>query len=120
MSAGFRSPLFLLGLAAAPAASNPGGVRGMLAPWIGGASAPAAAVTGGGCRSFLAFWAGGACAGPSVVTSPSFTVTVGKPNPIYHYDESTRQWEVERHDALLRTEDEEIVQLLAIITGIIH
>ena len=60
MAAGFRSPAFWLGLAAAPVAASNGSVRGLLAPWIGGASAPAAAPTQAGVRSLLAPWIGGA------------------------------------------------------------
>lgn len=57
MASGFRSPLFILGLANGSGSSS--GVRSMLAPWIGGASSPAGATTSG-FRGMLAFWAGGA------------------------------------------------------------
>lgn len=60
---GFRSPLFILGIAAASAPATQAGVRSLMAPWIGGASAPAEVGTQGGYHSLLAFWAGGAGAG---------------------------------------------------------
>ena len=66
--AGFRSPLFILGIAAAPVASDTG-VRSLLAPWIGGASAPSAVADQGAHKSLLAFWLGGACS-PAFVPPP--------------------------------------------------
>lgn len=63
--AGFRSPLWLLGVSGAAAPATTGGVTSLLAPWAGGAgSAPAAPGGNGGITSLLAPWAGGASAPP--------------------------------------------------------
>jgi hypothetical protein len=66
--AGFRSPLFILGISAAP--DSQAGVRSMLAPWMGGASAAAEVTTVAGVRSMLGFWLGGACAAPAPTPTP--------------------------------------------------
>lgn len=73
--AGFRSALPLLGLSSAPS-STQGGVRSLLAPWVGGASAPSAPATQGGYRSLLGFWIGGASAG----SAPTPPTPGGNPN----------------------------------------
>ena len=67
MAAGFRSPLYLLGIAAAAGVAS-GGFVSPLAPWLGGAAAPSVS-SGPGFTSPLAPWLGGASAIPSCGTA---------------------------------------------------
>lgn len=78
-------------------------VRGLLAPWIGGASAPAIPC---GPRSYLAYWMGGACV-PLVTPEP----------PAPELDQASSLQRVFRVRPRHRREDEEI---LAVILAFLH
>jgi hypothetical protein len=76
----------------------------MLAPWIGGASSTEAAPASGGMRSMLAFWAGGACAG------------IDTSRPRGGGDKKAKRKRLEESYARIARDDDELAQLLAIIT----
>jgi hypothetical protein len=104
-----RSPLFLLGISSTAAPASSGGRRSMLAPWIGGAAATAVAPETAGVRSLLAFWAGGALSGSVAIASGTTPGT---------NDDSTRLAIAHRDQRRnrIRRDDEELAQLLAIIS----
>ena len=68
MAEGIRGLLapWVGGAADDPAPAPTPGVRGMLAPWLGGAGVEAAPTATAGARSLLAFWMGGAGMGQAV------------------------------------------------------
>lgn len=78
----------------------------MLAPWIGGASGQAVAPATAGVRSLLAFWAGGAISGSVAIETD--TAAAGTNDHDFFHGE--------RHRQRIRRDDEELAQLLAIIT----
>lgn len=51
-----------------PAPAPTPGIRSLLAPWLGGAGVDATPATATGTRSLLAFWMGGAANGPAITT----------------------------------------------------
>lgn len=71
--AGYRGLLapWIGGASSAPEAAD-AGFKGLLAPWIGGAASPSA--DNSGYRSLLAFWAGGACNAGSIPPTPDIPV----------------------------------------------
>lgn len=45
------------------------GIRGLLVPWLGGAGLEATPAATAGARGLLAFWMGGAANGPAIATT---------------------------------------------------
>lgn len=124
MAAGFRSPLFLLGIAAAPITT--GSVRSLLAPWMGGASAPSP--TQAGFRSFLAPWIGGACGYAETPVTPPYTgdgnqgafiVSGGQVLSWSHqYPDDTDTRIRDRFD--IQADDKELLELTAVLAYTIN
>ena len=78
-----------------PAAAPTPGIRGLLAPWLGGAGVEATPAATAGPRSLLAVWLGGAGNGPAIAT--------------VSYDGARRR-QVE-----LEQDDEDILSALAVL-----
>ena len=124
MAAGFRSPAFWLGIAAAPV-STTGSVRSLLAPWLGGASAPAAATAQAGIRSFLAPWLGGASASPVAPPVVPVIPSDGHPQPVllsggqvlamaHQYPDANTETRIDRQLDILR-DDKEVLELVSLL-----
>lgn len=107
-------------------------VRGLLAPWVGGAVQPLSPPSGvpSGVRSLLAFWVGGATA-PGVFVPP-IPPTPQSPTPQNmgggtglvdpRYSSLTRTWHMPGMRDIIERDDQEILEviMIAVTKGLLH